>query len=231
MTVQLYEGTKRLTAQPMTRGEYNAYRGWQCPADENPADDGYLVEYQDGGKANDARHVGYISWSPADVFERSYKPVPAGMTFGQALVALRSGQRIARTGWNGKGVFVYLVPAASYPVQTGAVKAHFGEGAMVPYNPYLAIKNVDESVSTWVPSANDCLAGDWGVVGQAVPGHQQRVLNEKMELDLRISALDPFIDRNPVFATLPTDEQARRKRQLDVMHELSSILGERIANF
>jgi hypothetical protein len=74
-TPKLYEGTKRLTAQPMTRGEYNSYRGWENPAGEDPADAGYLVEYQDGGKANDSRHAGYISWSPADVFKRSYKPV------------------------------------------------------------------------------------------------------------------------------------------------------------
>ncbi len=153
------------------------------------------------------------------------------MNFSQALEALKTGQRIMRAGWNGKGMFVYLVPAASYPVQTGAAKAHFGEGAMVPYNAYLAIKNVDETVSTWVPSVNDCLAEDWGVEGELMPSHQQRVVAEKLELDLRISALDPFIDRNPVFATLPVDEQARLKRQLDVMHELSSILGERIANF
>lgn len=153
------------------------------------------------------------------------------MNFSQALEALKTGQRVMRAGWNGKGMFVYLVPAASYPVQTGAAKAHFGEGAMVPYNPYLAIKNVDETVSTWVPSVNDCLAEDWGVERELMPSHQQRVVAEKLELDLRISALDPFIDRNPVFATLPVDEQARLKRQLDVMHELSSILGERIANF
>lgn len=174
MTAQLYEGTKRLTAQPMTRGAYNQYRGWECPADENPVDAGYLVEYQDGGKSNHPAHGGYISWSPDDVFERSYSPVPVGMTFGQALTALKSGQRIARTGWNGKGMFVYLVPAASYPVQTGAAKAHFGEGAMVPYNPYFAIKNVDETVSTWVPSVNDCLAGDWGVVGQISPDQPRK---------------------------------------------------------
>ena len=87
------------------------------------------------------------------------------MTFGQAIEAAKAGHRLMRTRWNGKGMFVYLVPAASYPVQTGAAKAHFGEGAMVPYNPYLAIKNVDETVSTWVPSVNDCLAGDCGVVG------------------------------------------------------------------
>lgn len=76
MTPKLYEGTKRLLAQPMTRGAYNQYRGWEMPAGENPADPGYLVEYQDGGKPNCPRHAGYISWSPADVFERSYKEVP-----------------------------------------------------------------------------------------------------------------------------------------------------------
>lgn len=72
-----YEGTKRLSAKPMTLGEYNEYRRWAIPANENPADAGYLVEYEDGGKANDSRHVGYISWSPADVFERAYKRVLA----------------------------------------------------------------------------------------------------------------------------------------------------------
>jgi hypothetical protein len=67
-----YTGTKTVLARPMTRGDYNAYRGWEVPADENPADEGYLVEYVDGGKANHPAHAGYISWSPADVFARAY---------------------------------------------------------------------------------------------------------------------------------------------------------------
>ncbi len=71
----LYEGTKRVLATPMTRGAYNDYRGWTVPADEDPADAGYLVEYQDGGKSNHPAHAGYISWSPSDVFERSYRQV------------------------------------------------------------------------------------------------------------------------------------------------------------
>lgn len=158
------------------------------------------------------------------------------LNFGQALDAIKAGKRIARTGWNGKGMFVYLVPPASYPVQTGAAKAHFGEGAMVPYNAYMAIKNVDGTVSTWVPSVNDCLAADWGIVGEAAPAsslppHQQRVLDEKQDLDLRIARLDEFKRRNPLFASLDPDEQARMNRQLDVMRELSVILGERIAAF
>jgi hypothetical protein len=94
----------------------------------------------------------------------SQAPQQYTSTFQGALAALKDGQRVKRAGWNGKGMFVYLVPAASYPVQTGAAKAHFGEGSMVTYNAYFAIKNVDETVSTWVPSVNDCLAEDWHVV-------------------------------------------------------------------
>jgi hypothetical protein len=90
---------------------------------------------------------------------------------GMALHFLKAGGRICRAGWNGKGMFVYLVPAASYPVQTGAAKAHFGEGSMVPYNAYLALKGADNTVSTWAPSVSDCLAEDWFLV--PVDGEKQ----------------------------------------------------------
>lgn len=67
-----YIGTKIISAKPMTRAEYNALRGWEVPADENPHDEGYLVEYSDGGKPNHPGFKGYISWSPKDIFERAY---------------------------------------------------------------------------------------------------------------------------------------------------------------
>lgn len=60
--MEKYIGTKQIEAEPMTRGEYNEYRGWNIPADENPADEGYLVKYTDG----------YISWSPKKQFEDVY---------------------------------------------------------------------------------------------------------------------------------------------------------------
>ena len=84
-----------------------------------------------------------------------------GLSFSDALKALEEGKSVYREGWNGKGMFVYLVPANEYPAQTGAAKEYFGENSMVPYNAYFAIKNVNETVSTWVPSVNDCLAKDW----------------------------------------------------------------------
>lgn len=72
-----YLGTKEVSAKPMTRGEYNDYRGWELPADESHLanEQGFLVEYVDGGRANHPDHEGYISWSPADVFNRAYAPI------------------------------------------------------------------------------------------------------------------------------------------------------------
>lgn len=84
------------------------------------------------------------------------------MNFGEALEAVKEGKRIARKGWNGKGMYVYYIPANSYKATTEVAREEFGD--MVPYNPYFAIKNVNNTVSTWVPSVNDCLAEDWFIV-------------------------------------------------------------------
>lgn len=75
--MEKFIGTKVVNATPMTRQEYNDIRGWDLPADENGADEGYLVEYVDGGQANHPRFSGYISWSPKAVFENAYQAQPA----------------------------------------------------------------------------------------------------------------------------------------------------------
>lgn len=85
------------------------------------------------------------------------------MDFGLALQALKEGRAVAREGWNGKGLFVYLVSGGDYPVQMDVVKPIAKEDGTLHYNPYMAIKNVDGTISTWVPSVNDCLAEDWFV--------------------------------------------------------------------
>ena len=156
-------GVKLINAIPMSRAEYNDLRGWVLPSDENGEDAGYLVEYLDGGKANHPNFVGYISWSPADVFEKAYRKTN-GLTFGLAIEALKLGKKVARAGWNGAGQFVYLVPANSYPAQTGVAKQFFGDGAMVPYRAYLALKTAQGDVATWAPSCSDALADDWLIV-------------------------------------------------------------------
>lgn len=72
-----YVGTKTLKAWPRTKAEYCVYRGWNVPENEDPAENGYMVEYEDGGKPNLDNHKGYVSWSPADVFEAAYKEIPS----------------------------------------------------------------------------------------------------------------------------------------------------------
>jgi hypothetical protein len=70
-----YIGTKVVNAIPMTRQAYNDLRGWTLPAGENGNDAGFLVEYADEQRPNVEGFQGYVSWSPADVFERAYRAI------------------------------------------------------------------------------------------------------------------------------------------------------------
>jgi hypothetical protein len=125
----------------------------------------YLVQYADG----------YISFSPAKQFEEGNSPAQAPadnpqstttrlLSFGAALEALKKGLKVSRTGWNGKGSFIYLVPVNSYKAQTGAAKSFFGEDALVPYRPYLALKTAQGDVEPCAVSCSDALAEDWEIV-------------------------------------------------------------------
>jgi len=96
----------------------------------------------------------------ADSFREKAKS--GDLSFGSAIEALKRGMRVARAEWDGE--FVYLVPPASYPVQTGAAKEYFGEGSAVPYAAYFAFKAADGIVDTWQPPVRDCLAEDWQIV-------------------------------------------------------------------
>jgi len=89
-----------------------------------------------------------------------------GLPFGEALAALKCGRRVAREGWNGKGLWLYFVPAATYNAMTDAARDHIGD--VVPYNAYLALVSGGK-VSTWAPSINDALAEDWFVLPEPVP--------------------------------------------------------------
>lgn len=62
-----------VNAKPMTFQEYNYLREWELPANQDGADQGYLVEYVDGGKPNTKLYPGYVSWSPKEQFENAYK--------------------------------------------------------------------------------------------------------------------------------------------------------------
>jgi Protein of unknown function (DUF2829) len=83
------------------------------------------------------------------------------MDFSDAIRALKGGFKVARSGWNGKGMFLYYVPPGNYPARTDIAKATWGADALVPYQAYIAMKTVDGTVVPWLASQTDMLATDW----------------------------------------------------------------------
>ncbi len=153
--MKTYIGTKIVKLQPMNRAEYNIYRGWKLPADENGADEGYLVEYTDGGKPNDSRHAGYISWSPKEQADNAYRPVK-GMSFGMALEAIKLGKKVARAGWNGKGMFLVYVGPFQWNLSN-----HYDD---YEHQSFIAMKTAQDMIVPWLASQSDMLADDWLIV-------------------------------------------------------------------
>lgn len=83
--------------------------------------------------------------------------------FSDALMWLKEGRKVARRGWNGKGMFLWLVPAGEYPARMEAIKGHYPDD-MVPYGGYIAMKTAGGNVVPWLASQTDMLADDWLVV-------------------------------------------------------------------
>lgn len=145
MNFEEYIGTKRIKAKPMTRGEYNKYRSWITPENENPDDEGYLVKYYPDG---------YQSWSPKEIFEDAYRK-SGEMTFGHALEALKHGDRVARTGWNGKDMYLFLAD--------GKQLTHcLCSKDMPPCTDSICMKTAQNTIVIgWLASQTDMLAEDW----------------------------------------------------------------------
>lgn len=84
------------------------------------------------------------------------------MTFDNILADLKLGRKVMRKGWNGKGMYIYYVPAQSYPAVTEIAKKEFE--TMVPYGAYIAMKTAQGNVVPWLASQTDILAEDWVLI-------------------------------------------------------------------
>ena len=82
--MKTYIGTKTVEAEPKT---------------SETGSEGYRVVYQDG----------YESWSPKDVFDEAYRDTD-NLDFGGAIHLLKQGHKVSRAGWNGKGMFIVMMP-------------------------------------------------------------------------------------------------------------------------
>lgn len=163
-------GTKVVSAMPMTRQAYNDLRGWELPANEDGADEGYLVEYTDGGKPNHPNFLGYISWSPKEQFEGAYRET-TGMPFGLAIEALKLGDKVARAGWNGKGMWLILVPGTPdvRPRPDTPYGKALPDALTIEILPQIDMWTINADgrramLPGWVASQTDMLADDWMLV-------------------------------------------------------------------
>ena len=150
MNFKKYIGTKQIEAKPMTRGEYDALSSRNSiltEKGEQSFDEGYFVKYSDG----------YTSWSPKKQFEEAYREY-GSMNFGHALEMLKLGYRVARTGWNGKDMFIFLAKGEDL---TSCI---CGEN-MPSCVDCICMKTADDKICIgWLASQTDMLAEDWEVV-------------------------------------------------------------------
>ena len=142
-----YIGTKIIQAEPASQ----------------EGQEGYAVQYADG----------YQSWSPRQAFDEAYRPCEA-MTFGLAIEALKKGFKVARAGWNGKGMWLTLsspggrlTPSwafwSKHTAEYAASQEHLNGHAMVL--PCITKKTATgEILMGWLASQTDMLAEDWQIV-------------------------------------------------------------------
>lgn len=146
-----YIGVKLIKAEPKLKGNIEGYQ--------------VIYTQPDGSE--------YTSWSPKDVFEEAYRLVN-GMSFGLAIEALKLGHKVARTGWNGKDMFIVLIPAGYLPPSNSKkpranvndrTAKYVRTDTSLDSQPYLAMKTATEQWQPgWLASQADVLSDDWQII-------------------------------------------------------------------
>lgn len=155
-----YIGLKIIFGTPINRGDYNIYRGWTIPEDENGDDTGFKVEDESGRE----------SWIPTDDFEIAYKDVSSSnLSFGDAIFLMKKGHKVSRKGWNGKNMWIAVsfgseVESSKFwnPHNARYAKENGGSAEVLDV---ITMKTADGKILMgWLASQTDILADDWGVV-------------------------------------------------------------------
>ena len=82
------------------------------------------------------------------------------MNFGEALELLKQGKKIARSGWNGKGMYLIYFSPVAHNLETLLV--YDSEiGTEKPLLPFILMKTADDMYVPWLASQTDILAEDW----------------------------------------------------------------------
>ena len=83
---------------------------------------------------------------------------------GWAIDQLHAGKKVARSGWNGKGMFIFLVPGSTFMVNRPPLLGIYPEGTSVDYHPHVDMKTAQGYVVPFLFSQVDVLSADWEIV-------------------------------------------------------------------
>ena len=86
------------------------------------------------------------------------------MNFGDALAAIKSGKRVSRSGWNGKEMFLFLVPGSTFTVNRAPLLGIYPEGTVINYQSHIDMRTSQGTIVPWLASQTDLLAEDWAEV-------------------------------------------------------------------
>lgn len=105
----------------------------------------------------------------SDIFEASYKELTQqNMSFGEAIEAMKNGQFVRRAGWNGKGMYLWLMKPVTIPVdwckEPHLKKLAEENGGSFDALGTIRMKTADNKVLTgWLASQTDMLSEDWEI--------------------------------------------------------------------
>ena len=86
------------------------------------------------------------------------------LTFSTALALVKDGKRLQRAGWNGKNMFIFLVPGSTFKVNRPPLLGIYPEGTEINYHGHVDMRTADGQIVPWLCSQTDLLAEDWQTV-------------------------------------------------------------------
>lgn len=94
------------------------------------------------------------------------------MDFSEALRLVKLGRRVAREGWNGKGMFIFLMPGTTFAVSRPPLLGIYPAGELVRYQPHIDMRTAQGTVVPWLASQGDLMADDWFVLPDPADGQE-----------------------------------------------------------
>ena len=151
-------------AEPMNFGEFKEKhpKSGGANVERNANDDGYKIVYRNG-EANE-----YVSWCPKAEFDAVSRPL-GGMTFGIAVEAMKRGLKVTRAGWNGKGMYLWVMPGSTIKSCDTITDPHLKEideeEGEIRFLGSIRMRTATGDVLTgWLASQTDILSEDWMII-------------------------------------------------------------------